>query len=193
MGTITKKAFLFEEFVKEKEITSILENINESVDTELAEKFKTLDSEKEAAEAINALIDSKASFEDFFATLATLKQKFKLEGVSDELEPEFQKALNKMVDVYDLTNPEKGKLAKKIIEKIRKNKVNESETQEEDINESSKKSLVSEIEDLIKSEDSIKSKLCKELGSECTEISDIIEELKELDKEKLEELLSSIK
>lgn len=133
MTRITKMAPLFEGFVQEKEYSAILENINESVDTEIVEKYKTLSTEKEAAEAINELIDKKVSLEEFFATMSELKQGFKPKS-GTELSDELTKALNRMTDTYKLLSEKNREIGKRIVEKIKgkpkaakASKVNESE------------------------------------------------------------------
>jgi hypothetical protein len=118
MSRITKLAPLFEGFVKEKEYSALLENINESVDTEIAEKYKKLSSEKEAAEAINELIDKKVSLEEFFATMSELKQDFKPKS-GTELSDELTKALNRMTDTYKLLSEKNREIGRKIVEKIK--------------------------------------------------------------------------
>lgn len=118
MTRITKIAPLFEGFVQEKEYSSLLENINESVDTEIVEKYKTLSTEKQAAEAINELIDKKVSLEEFFATMSELKQGFKPKS-GTELSEELTKALNRMTDTYKLLSEKNREIGKRIVEKIK--------------------------------------------------------------------------
>lgn len=137
MTRITKMAPLFEGFVQEKEYGAILENINESVDAEIVEKYKTLSTEKQAAEAINELIDKKVSLEEFFATMSELKQGFKPKS-GTELSDELTKALNRMTDTYKLLSEKNREIGKRIVEKIKgkpkatkASKVNESKSGEE--------------------------------------------------------------